>query len=176
MNIKNINDNSFDVTLALSSLYLWLLFGFASSLINCDIQRYVLQNPIYLYIGTFIAFFFLFTIIDNSNAIPLYTLWLKTFVVFLIFIMIIKSKYYFAIPVLILLFIDQSISYHIKYINKKELDDKNIDLYNKIRFYINISIIILVFLGFIDFTYHKKRKHNENFSFSELILSKCKIS
>ena len=119
MDINYLNNNSFDFSLALGSLYLWLLFGFFSTLLNCDIQKYIMKHTILMYIGSLVAFFFLFTIIDDNNSIPLHLLWLKTIFVFIMFIMMTKTKYYFSIAVVILLLVDQSILYHMKYIQKK---------------------------------------------------------
>lgn len=173
--ITEINNKSFDISFVLSSIFLWLLFGFFSSLINCDIQKIILQNPIYMYISAFISFFFLFVIIDNNNSIPLYQLWIKTFIVFIMFVMLTKTKFYFSVLVVILLLTDQSILYHLKYIQKNNLDQKNIDLYNKIRFYINISIYVIIFIGFLHYMIRKYHKHGNSFSVKDFLLSKCNL-
>lgn len=173
INLEYLND-SFDVSFVLSSLYLWLLFGLSSSLLNCDIQKYLLKNTLYLYISTFIGFFFLFTIMDDKKIIPIHYLWLKTFLVYILFIMLIKSKWYFSIPIIMLLLADQSIIYHIKYM-EQENNLENMELLKDIRYYINIVIIVITIIGFIEYNYVKYREHKNTFSIKDLLLSRCNI-
>lgn len=88
--------------------------------------------------------------------------------------MLIKSKYYFSIPVILLLLIYQSVVYHIKYMIQ-ENNIKDIEYYNKIKYYINIIIIVITIIGFIEYIYNKYLEHKKDFSIINLILSKCKI-
>jgi hypothetical protein len=91
---------TFDTTNALSGMFLWIVFSFLASLINCDIQRMMRQNPLLIHMFGFTAFFFLFTLIDANNKTSLKTVWFKTFFVYLLFVMMTKAKWYFVLPVL----------------------------------------------------------------------------
>ena len=57
----------FDSRTAITGLYIGLLFGFLSTLLSCDIKRFI-NNSVYFrhFIGL-ISFFLLFTITDKNN-------------------------------------------------------------------------------------------------------------
>lgn len=105
--LTNFN-NSFDTTNALFALFLWLLFGFLSHMINCDLQRMIKQSAAIRHVIGLTAFFFLFTVIDGSNKdASVGAIFAKTFLVYILFIFTTKSKWYFTLPVLGLLMYDQ---------------------------------------------------------------------
>jgi hypothetical protein len=94
-----------------------------------------------------LAFFFLFTLLDSKNTSSIGIIWIKTVFIYLVFLCLIKSKWYFIIPVLGLLLIDQTIKKDIAFkLNK----DPTIDLsqQKKISQYINIILITLIIIGF----------------------------
>jgi hypothetical protein len=156
-------------------MYLWLLFGFLSILINCDIQRLIKNNPIITHLVGLIAFFFLFTLIDANNKSDLVSTWIKTIYIYILFMLMIKSKWYFITPVLILLLIDQSIKKHLKYISGNSANKLNIQkqekLFVEISKYINMSIIIIIILGAIHYVYLQKIEYKSNFSFYKFLFS-----
>lgn len=120
MSGPNILTGTFDTTYALSSLYLWLLFSYLSSLINCDLQKALQSSLIVKHVTGLVAFFFLFTILDgNSKKAGLLSTWIKTIFVYVIFVLSIKSKWYFAVPVLVLLLVDQSVKVHLAWLENK---------------------------------------------------------
>jgi hypothetical protein len=127
-----IND-IFDSRTVLTGLYLWLLFGYLSSMISCDLQKLMTENNIIRHIIGIIAFFFLFTLVDSNNKLHIGYVWLKTFIVYFLFILMTKSKWYFSLPVLLLIIIDQSIKFHIEYLNNINSSDKSIIEFEDIR-------------------------------------------
>ena len=168
----------FDARTAIVGLYLWLLFGFLSNMVSCDIKKFM--NNIYFrhFIGI-IAFFLLFTITDKDNDLNIAGIWIKTIFVYLIFLMMTKSQWFFSIPVLLLLIIDQSYKFEIDFIQK----DKNqvSENHNKIlkyensRKYLYYAIMTLIVIGFIHYAMRQYKQFGSKFSFTKLILySNCK--
>ena len=166
---------SFDVRFAISALYLWLLFGFLSSMISCDLQRLMNDNILFRHFIGIVAFFLLFTFSDSENINSVYTTWSKTIIVYLIFLLLTKSKWYFAIPVLCLLVFDQSIAMQIKYLKNKK-DTKKIIKYELFRKHLYKGLIILILAGFIHYTIRQYNEFGKDFSFMTLLFSsKCNL-
>jgi hypothetical protein len=168
----------FDARTAIVGLYLWLLFGFLSNMVSCDIKKFM--NNIYFrhFIGI-IAFFLLFTITDKDNDLNIAGIWIKTIFVYLIFLMMTKSQWFFSIPVLLLLIIDQSYKFEIDFIQKYKKE--NSEYHNKTQKYENIrknlyyAIITLIVIGFIHYAVRQYKEFGSKFSFTKLILySSCK--
>lgn len=170
--------DTFDTSSALSSMYLWLLFGFLSSMINCDLQRIINKSQLVRHIVAFVAFFFLFTIIDGNNKTNILTIWVKTFVVYVLFVMTTKSKWYFALPVLSLLLIDQSIKKHISL--SKAQDNIKEDTENRllsISRILNITVTSIIILGVIHYAILQYNEYRSGFSWITFILgtASCKM-
>ena len=172
----------FDARTAIVGLYLWLLFGFLSNIVSCDIKRFM--NNVYFrhFIGV-IAFFLLFTITDKDNDLNIGGIWIKTFFVYFIFLMMTKSKWFFSVPVLLLLIVDQSYKFEIDFIDKNKKENKKetikydneIQKYENIRKYLYYAIITLIVVGFIHYTLRQYKEFGSKFSFSKLLFySSCK--
>ena len=166
---------TFDIRFAISALYLWLLFGFLSSMVSCDLQRFMNDNILFRHFVGIIAFFLLFAFSDNEHKTNVFKTWTKVILVYFMFLLLTKSKWYFAIPVLVLLVIDQSIAMQIKYLeknNKTEEKDK-LEKYRKLLYKI---IIIVVLSGFIHYTLRQYNEFGKDFSFLTLLFSsKCNL-
>jgi hypothetical protein len=171
----------FDSRTAITGLYIGLLFGFLSTLLSCDIKRFI-NNSVYFrhFIGL-ISFFLLFTITDknNKNELSILSIWVNTILVYGLFIMMTKSKWYFSVPALLLIVIDQSYKFQIEFIHeKKEDNEKNIETikkYEKERNFIDITILIIIVTGFIHYALRQYKEFGSKFSFTKLILdSTCK--
>ena len=172
--IFNLN-SSLDTSSALSGIYLWLLFGYLSSTVSCDIQKLIHSNLVFRHIICVVAFFLLFAVIDTETAkLPLYIIWLKTLFVYIIFIAMVKNKLYFSLPILFLLIVDQNIKIHA---NKLDSTDRKKILYNNIRNYINYTNIGIIIIGFIHYIYRQYREFGDNFSLTKLLFDyKCSTS
>jgi hypothetical protein len=168
-----IPENTFDTKTALSALYLWLLFGFLSTMVSCDLQRWMIHNPLFRHFIGIVAFFFLFTVINRTGTYSVGQIWTQTFIVYFIYILMTKSKWQFALPVLLLLIIDQTIVLHIKYIKAKN-EEKEIDLWDSRRKYIDIAMIIFIVLGVIHYIIRQQIDFGKTFSWSKfLFVSRC---
>ena len=87
----------------------------------------------------------------------------------------IKSKLYFALPVLLLLIINQIIKYHKEYLYKKNKLDKSIKKYEYLRIIINIIIKFLIIIGFLDYVILQYLEFGNDFSLYKLIFfNSCK--
>ena len=173
---QNIFDAG-DTNDALTGLYLWLLFGFLSTMINCDMQRFMMDNQIFRHLCGILAFFLLFTIINKDSRISVTTMWQKTIYLYILFLMMIKSKWYYSIPVLTLLIIDQSIKAHIQYLTNINPSDTNINYYIKLRDALYKVIITLIIVGFVHYAYRQHAEFGPDFSWYKLIFSsKCNLN
>ena len=173
-------DQSFTATTALANMYLWLLFGFLTLQVNCDLQR-LMQHSVWVrHLVSILAFFFLFTLIDTNNKSNLITTWIKTVVVYILFILTTKSKWFFAIPVLALLLIDQSLK---KYVGDLSQQGKghgeiaNQDKINtilRITKVINIIVFVIIIVGAVDYAIRQKREYKGQFSMVKFFLGTTK--
>lgn len=160
---------TFEATNALSNMYLWLLFGFLSTLVNCDLQRLLRSSRLVLHLTSIIAFFFLFTLIDSDNNASLLTTWSKTLVVYVLFLLTTKSKWYFAVPVLGLLLLDQSIKKHVQYkVAQGDAGDET-HLWERAGRWINYATYALIFVGALHYMVLQKREYGDDFSFGKFI-------
>lgn len=167
------NANNFDMKYALSALYLWLLFGYLSSMIGCDLQRWMTDNQAFRHLVGLVAFFLLFALFDTTTHIDIGSIILKTFLVYSVFILMTKSKWYFSIPTLLLLVMDQGLKYQATYLEKEKKSHNNID---RVREYLNYIIITLIIIGFIVYGFRQYNAFGKNFSFIKLLFSnKCQI-
>ena len=147
-------------------MFLWIIFSFLSALLNCDLQRFLRLNPLILHLFGLIAFFFLFTLLDYKSTASIYVTWFKTFFIYILFILMTKSKWYFVIPVLSLLLIDQCIKKQTAY----DKDQGNEDIRKLISKIINISSITLIIIGTIHYMYLQKVEYQKEFSLFKFFL------
>lgn len=172
--------DTFDSKEALSALYLWLLFGFLSSMVSCDMQRWMKDNATFRHFIGIIAFFFLFTVIDRKNKQSVAHVWTKTLFVYFLFILMIKSKWQFSVPVLALLIVDQSIRVQVDYLERTTSDSKEnavtIDKWNQLRSVLSIILGVLIVAGVIHYAIRQKAEHGSKFSWSTFFFtSKCVV-
>ena len=173
--IRNMFADTFDTTVSLSGLYLWVLFSYMAAMMNCDLQRMMKRNTIFMHVVAIIAFFFLFTVLDSNNKAHVGMIWLKTIFVYILFLMTTKSKWYFTFPVLGILIVDQTIKAHLTYLERSKKSD-DISIFTEIRSKLNVCIIVIIFLGFIHYAYRKYYQYNSTFSWGTLLLAtKCKL-
>jgi hypothetical protein len=172
---------TFDTTNALAGMFLWLIFGFLSHLINCDLQRFLLTNPYWIHFFGIVAFFFLFALVDN-NSTSIGIVWIKTILVYILFIFMTKARWFFAVPILILLLITQSIQKDVEIKSKSNKYDKESlqkikNTQEKITAILQIIIIVLIFLGTFHYIYIQYIDHHKHFSLWKFFFkpNKCRI-
>lgn len=158
---------SFDTTSAIAGLYLWLLFGFFTSLLGCDLQRIMTKNIFVKHLMALVTFFFLMSVVDTDNNISVAMTWLKTVVVYILFMISIKSKIISSAIFLGLLLADQTLKVEISYLqnNNPSANAKKIALYKAIRYYLLFALIIVAVIGFLFYFLKQYSDHYDEFSF-----------
>ena len=166
---------SFDTSTALAGMYLWLLFGFFSSLLSCDLQRIVTTNMYVKHLIALITFFFLMTVIDSDNQSGIGETWIKTFIVYILFLMSTKNKLFASATVLILLIIDQTIKIHMQYTLKQD-PTKDLSTFSKVREILFIILVVVIVLGYIHYFIRARNEFGLNFEYSKFIFgtTQCK--
>jgi len=161
----------FDTRKSISSLYLWLLFGLLSTMISCDLQDWIRSSPLFRHFIGIIAFFFLFITI-NPDKMSIGLLWTKTIAMYGVFLLITKSKWYFTIPLILTLVLDQSIKI---YSEDDPNGDKNQDTIRIVREILNILMIVIIVTGFLFYAYRQSQHFGSSFSWTKLLFySTCK--
>lgn len=165
------SNETFDSTNAMSGMFLWLIFGYLAALLNCDLQRMLGKHPLYIHLFGITAFFFLFTIIDSKNKGNIGIIWLKTLFIYLLFVLMTKSKWYFVVPVLVLLLVDQTIK---KDVALREANGQDVTKYRnrqeKITKILNIVIIVVIVLGTLHYMILQKIEYKTEFSLYRFFL------
>ena len=168
-----------DIRTAIAGLYLWLLFGFLSSIVSCDVKRLMTNNVFVRHIVGIISFFLLFTVIESDNQLDVFSIWTKTAYIYFIFLLMTKSKWYFSIPVLLLLVVDQSLKFQIKFEEsrkenkenkEKKENDPTILRYENIRNNLYVCIIALIVAGFVHYAFRQYNEYGSKFSLVKLLL------
>jgi hypothetical protein len=181
--------NTFDTTNALSGMYLWILFGYLAALLNCDLQRFLKSHPIIIHLVGLLTFFFLFTLIDSANKTSVINIWIKTIFIYILFVLTTKSKWYFVVPVLVILLIDQTLKKDLSY-KKQVAEDKEAtgkkltpdeikkleEHVNQYSSFINKAIIVIIICGVIHYMYLQYIEYGNKFSFYKFFLgvTRCK--
>lgn len=153
---------SFDTTTALAALLLWIMFNYLQEMLNCDVQRLLRNNALARNVLGLIAFFFLFTVIDPNNDSHVGYTFLKTVLVYLLFMMAIKSRMIFIGIVLMLLLVDQVIRNHIAYLQKRGELDK-VAYWVRVRGNIFWACVGVILVGMIDYLFKKKKEYGDRF-------------
>jgi hypothetical protein len=159
------SNETFDTTNAISGMFLLLIFGYLAAMLNCDLQRMLMQHPLWIHLFGLTAFFFLFTIIDTNNKSSIGIVWLKTVLIYVLFVLMTKSKWYFVVPVLVMLLIDQSVK---KDIAIREAKGEDTSKYRKrqetLTKILNITIIVVIVAGTLHYMIFQKLEYKSNFS------------
>jgi hypothetical protein len=165
-----------DIRTAIAGLYLWLLFGFLSSIVSCDVKRLMTNNVFVRHIVGIISFFLLFTVIESDNQLDVFSIWTKTVYIYFIFLLMTKSKWYFSIPVLLLLVVDQSLKFQIKFEESRKENKENKEndptflRYENIRNNLYVCIIALIVAGFVHYAFRQYNEYGSKFSLVKLLL------
>lgn len=168
-------DGSFDVRFAISALYLWLLFGFLSSMVSCDMQRLMNDNIVFRHTVGIISFLLLFTTLDRENNDNVFQTWKKTIIVYFVFLLLTKSKWYFSVPTLFLIVLDQSINIQIKYLIKNNKEGETTKL-KEMRKNLFVILIVTIIAGFVQYGFRQYNEFGKDFNlFTFIFSSKCNL-
>lgn len=160
---------TFDTKVALSGLYLWLLFGFLSNMVSCDFQKMMKNNLVLRHIVGIVSFFLLFTVLDTTNKVPVPILMIKTLFIYFLFLLMMKNKYYTSIPILGLIVFDQVIKVHINYLMNINSPKEEITTWEKHRDTLNFGLIGLIIAGFLSYAYRQYNEFGDDFSWTKLL-------
>lgn len=160
--------NSFDTSASLAALYLWLMFSYLSVMLNCDLQRMIRESPGLRHVLGVVAFYFLFTVIDPQNTVPVWVTMAKTLLVYGLFVLATKSRWYFAAIALLLLLADQMLKNHIAYVEKTRdpktpVENDSVPMWKKVRKVLLVMIVIVILAGSLD--YYGKQRHDKGAQF-----------
>lgn len=171
---------SFDTPTALSGLYLWILFGFSTGLLSCDLQRLAEKNIYVKHLLSIVCFFFLFTVLDPSNRTNFAQTFLKTLGVYALFVMTTKSKAWAAVTIVTCLIADQAIKTEINYtMGNGEVTlpavQTKVERLKSYRKALYAVIILVSIIGFIEYYFHQKADRKDNFDLWTFLIgtSKC---
>jgi hypothetical protein len=162
-------DDSFDASASMAALVLWLVFGYLSMMLNCDLQRQLQQHELVRHFLGYIAFYFLFTSLDNSNNASVPVTLVKTFLVYCVFVLATKSKWPFTVAMLTVLFIDQVLKNHINYLQKR--GDAPPEGLIKARAYLFRVLLVVVGIGFVHYGFRQKAAFGAAFSPYKLVFT-----
>ena len=160
---------NYDSTFILSSAILWIMFGYLGKMMSCDLIK-ALNNPIILHIVGLISFFFLFAVVNNNSGNHIGYIWVKTIISYILFIMLGKTKWYFTIPVIVMLMVDQSLKLQCQYYQdtNDSYDPAGIDGARTVISYVIYGLIVT---GFITYVIKQWGDHGEGFSWNKMLLS-----
>lgn len=144
-----------DLTTILLLFYLNLVLAY-KPIFNCDVQRLLQKNVYANHLFTF--FCFLYIIILSDNTLSLQQIWWKSVLIYILFIMLTKSKIEFIGVVLLLLIIDQCIN---SIIEEKLKKDEDVSKLKLARTYIKYGIIAVISIGFIFYFFKQKNDHKD---------------
>ena len=163
---------SFDASASLAALFLWVIFSYFHVLLNCDLQRYIKSSATLRHLLGVIAFYFLFTVIDPNNNVPVWVTLAKTVGVYVIFVLATRSRWYYVGLVLALLFVDQVLKNHEAYLSRNNPDRtlEQRQKIGKVREWLFYTILIVVAVGTIDYYFKQQKEKGKNFQWSIFLL------
>ncbi len=152
-----------DITTVFAAIILWLIFGFFSPLLNCDLQYMLTKNVYAKHIGCLICVFFLIAVFIVPTTQELWVTWCQTLILYVFFIMATKSTLFPIIMVLFLLCIDQTLRLEIE--KRLALNHQsNVATLKNIRMYLLYIIAILIIMGCAWYYTIKYKEYGDTFS------------
>jgi hypothetical protein len=131
--------------------------GKVSELINCSVRNLIERHLWLRHIVFIVSIFLIRSLVIFEKQFPessLSRIWVFTFSVYALFILATKSKWYFVLTAVTLLFLGE---------NLKIFDDNNrYTTLNSVLFYSAITIVVV---GFLHYLYLQKRQRGKKFSF-----------
>jgi len=152
-----------DYTTIFAAIVLWLIFGFFSPLLNCDLQSLLIKNVYAKHIGCIVCVFFLVAVFIAPVQQALWVTWSQTIALYIFFIMASKSKLFPILLVILLLCIDQSIRLEIN--RRLAVDSQaNVDSLKQWRIYLVYAIAVLIVIGCAWYYVLKYKEYGDSFS------------
>ena len=149
--------------------------NFAAETLGCKTQKLLSENMIAKHIVIILIVYFAIDFTSGESNTPSEVMILSG-TIYLLFILFTKMDITFTIIVFSLLIITYVITNYINYY--KENNEMNIDIIRleKIRNYLYAFIIILILIGFILYLIKQKREHSKDWSSLKFLfgITKCK--
>jgi len=166
----------------LTGVYLWLLFGYMSLYLNCDLQRILNNNSGMLHLFGFVTVFLLFTNQAPKDVrIHPGKLFLRTLSVYVLWILASKTKWYVILSVLFILFAYQMAILIIDYIyhpsvSTTEETRKKQNIKDKLALGVLVTLSTVVVFGVFDYMGHQMAERRDQFSFWDFFIKRglCK--
>jgi len=183
-----MNNYSLNDKLTIYCIFIFFLLIFvddAKNIFPCR-MRYVFENNLYLkHLLGYLTITFLVVLLEHIPNKNLKRIFLVSFYLYLVFILISKTEYGFFVPIFILI----SIIY-VLYLKREEIEkekessskdkkeelEKNHNLIIKINNVFIIIVIGLTIVGFLFYMGRKKYEYKNNFSYLTFIFGKVKCS
>jgi hypothetical protein len=167
--------------LPLYSVFILILIlsgGYIIQLIPCKLQKILDTNVFIKHLFAFLTLIFLVTIVDpNNTSKKLSTIIYTSFLLYIFFIVIIKTHYKFFISIIIVLGIK-----YLLLLYKNQIQDENknneIELNNKLQNIVLIQdilfgvVIFLLLIGFLVYYGEKKYEYKNKFNFITFLFGK----
>jgi hypothetical protein len=167
--------------LPLYSVFILILIlsgGYIIQLIPCKLQKILDTNIFIKHLFAFLTLIFLVTIVDpNNTSKKLSTIIYTSFLLYIFFIVIIKTHYKFFISIIFVLGIK-----YLLLLYKNQIQDENknneIELNNKLQNIVLIQdilfgvVIFLLLIGFLVYYGEKKYEYKNKFNFITFLFGK----
>ena len=172
--LDNIDQQKMFDTLFL--LFLGTLGGFVGGgITSCEIQRIIRDSVLVKQLIFFIIIFTTNSFVQKKS--DLLTTFVRSSILFGVFILLMKNNYKSILFSITLLFINKLLLQHIDYLkkDKKENNDK-IDKLNKISKILTIISGVIIVIGFFEYMREKKLEYGNQFKLLTFLLgsNKCK--
>lgn len=187
------------IIVTITLFYLIVLCNFFGKDISCGFQRHMELSPILYHGIAIICFFFLVVnLMPGFQTANLTTLWGYTFMGYFIYLLSVKSKFYFTFVLLILLFLHENLRSYIRSIKSRKgcqcvnYNDRNcecgritedtdgetrktIEKIIKWEKTIQYLALFTIIVGAIHYFYIKRKKFSKDFSILNyfLIVGDC---
>ena len=153
-------------------LFLGTLGGFVGGgITSCEIQRIIRDSVL---VKQFIFFIIIFTtnsfVQKKSNLLDTFS---RSFILFAVFILLMKNNYKSIIFSITLLFVNKLLLQHIDFLkNDKKKNSENIEKFNKISKIITLVAGIIILFGFFEYMMEKRKEYGKEFKMITFLLLK----
>lgn len=160
-------ENMQTICFGIAAFYLWLLFGYLSDTVGCDIQRLMRKNGVFRHFVALLTFIIVFSLFENGEeSKPSYYFIVNAIVLYVFFVLLSKNKKEFAIPVLLLICIERLLD--------NEVGRQDLESSDGLAMFLNVFRIILfviIVTGFLSYLYKQRKDKKEDFTFYKFLFS-----
>lgn len=145
-----------------------LLANFIGDVNSCSLRR-LLTNMKYKHIISFFTLL-IFVTVELYESASLIDILTNTIIMYTGFIFLMRSHIYFTLACIFLITICYIITLHIEYLKKQNKEEKEINIYRKIRYYSFLLAILILIVGVISNVYILKHQLKNKFSVYKFFL------